>query len=128
MQFEKFCSQQWKPEKVPNITFFCNRFKNTMKISLIMDKYSTIVNGLPKESNVECISYLYFYSTTQLQYIISLSLNFIISFFVMINVSSSRRALSSRTCDSWLISRRSSALLFVPCCNSFSYALFVGTK
>jgi hypothetical protein len=128
MQSKKFCSRQWKPEKVPNITFFCNKFKNTMKLFLIMDKYSTIVNGLPKESNVECISYFYFYSTTQLQYIVNLSLNFIISFFEMISVSSLRRALLSKTCNSWLTSRRSLALFSIPCCNNFSYALFVGTK
>jgi hypothetical protein len=71
-----------------------------MKLCLIMDKYSTIVKALPKESNVECISYFHFYSTTQLQYIISLSVNFIILFFVMIGISSSRRALSVRAFDS----------------------------
>jgi hypothetical protein len=30
------------------IEFFCNKFRSIMKLSLIMDKYSTIVNGLPK--------------------------------------------------------------------------------
>ncbi len=69
-----------------------------MKLSLIMDKFTT-VNELPKEFNVECILYFYLYSTTQLQYIVSLSLNSIISFFVMINVSSSRRMLSNKACD-----------------------------
>ncbi len=37
-QFEKFFSQQWEPKKVSNITFFCNRFRGTIKLSLIMDK------------------------------------------------------------------------------------------
>jgi hypothetical protein len=71
-----------------------------MKLFLIMDKYSAIVNGLPKESNVECISYFYFYSITQFQYIVSFSLYFIISFSTMINVSSSKKVPSNRACDS----------------------------
>ncbi len=65
-----------------------------------MDKYSTIVNGLPKESNVECISYFYFYSTTQFQYIVSLSLTSIILLSIMISVSSLKKMPSSRANDS----------------------------
>jgi hypothetical protein len=53
-----------------------------MKLSLIMDKY---IKGLPKESNVECISYFHFYSTTQLKYI-NLFVNSIILLFVIISV------------------------------------------
>jgi len=52
-QFEKFCSRQWKLKIVSNITFFCNKFRSTIKLTLIMDKYSIVVNGVPKESNTK---------------------------------------------------------------------------
>jgi hypothetical protein len=75
-----------------------------------MDKYSIVLNGLPKEFNVECISYFYFYSITQLQYIISLSLNFIISFFVMINVSSSKSAIKQ---NMWFLANFKEFISFI---------------
>ncbi len=34
--------------KVLNITFFCNRLRGTMKLFIIMDEYSTVINGLLK--------------------------------------------------------------------------------
>jgi hypothetical protein len=40
-------------KKTSNITFLCNKFKGTMKLSIIMDNYSTVVNGLPKEFNTK---------------------------------------------------------------------------
>jgi len=43
-------------------------FKYNILLQLVQKYYEAIYNnGLPKESNVECNSYFYFYSTTHLQ-------------------------------------------------------------
>ncbi len=86
MRLEKNCSLQWKLGKISNIILFCNKFKGIMNPSLIMDEYSTIVNGLPRQFNVQRISYFYLYSNL-LWYSVNLSLNSIIWFSIMMTRS-----------------------------------------
>jgi hypothetical protein len=38
IKYEQFCSQQRKLEKISNIVFFSNKFRGTMKLSIIITK------------------------------------------------------------------------------------------
>ncbi len=38
IEIEQLCSQQRKPKNVSNLTFFCNKFRATMKLSIITAK------------------------------------------------------------------------------------------